>query len=1215
MLRSFSHLLIALVFILPVKAAVAERLNKDLPAKPKKSGFRENKGQVHDQFQKARPDILFSGQEGLLSFHLKADGISYQLSRVDSWRQPEPLPPHIKTKRSNEPQPEQITFYRLDVRWLNINPAAAVVKGPALESYDNFYSESCSEGALQVKSYAEILYQQLYPGIDLKWYQKDGHLKYDFIVSAGADYHMIEFDMQGATKLRLGKRKELIITTPLGDITEEAPYTEQNGRPLKSEWVINGKHVSFHISGLDKSQPLTIDPLIRFWGTYFGGAQDDQGCASACDASGNIYFTGETRSLANIATSGSHQTVYGGAQPSISSPWGDAFLSKFDPSGNLLWSTYYGGSGSDYSVFCMTAANGDVYMTGATTTTVSGVIATPGAHQVVAGGGVGANTAGDSFLAKFNSMGTRIWGTYYGGNAAEWASEGGCIDNSGNVYMTGVTNSTNSIATGGSHQSVLGGSSDAFFVKFNSNGARQWATYYGGGANDYAYMCSVDALNNVYFTGQTSSNAPNIIATPGSHQPTYGGGMSDGFLVKFNSSGIRLWGTYYGGTAGDNIYGCETYNNVVYASGTTDGNNGIATPASHQPVNAGVSMQDGFLVKFDDLGSRQWSTYYGGIGIEDWAWVTLDLNGDVYLSGSTTTNAGNAIATSCTYQDAYGGGFRDAYLAKFTPGGQRLWGTYYGGPGSEEWAYCTTDALGNVIISGKSSTNSGYNVASPGSYQPMLNGLSDGFVAKFDGCKATPPPNTTPPQNLLVCLGNSSLLTTTVTCAHWFASAVGGQTLGLGPGYITPPVVANTTYYVEETSCGTVSPRTAIEVTVLPLPLVVAGSNPPVICSGQGSSLSATGANTYTWSSPFSASEGTGSLITVSPPSTAVYTVLGNDGSCSGSSTVAVSIVPLPNPVIGASNNKPCTGATIILTGSGADSYSWQPAGIMSAGTGSMVSAQPLSNTIVTLTGANISGTVSCTRQSTLSVTLLPYAPAFVSSGVTICRGQSAVLTAAGGSSYSWAPAGVLLDAGNNMVIASPTVTTVYTITVVSDNACPAKKTVTVTVNPKPELFAGRDTTFDSDELMVITATGTGRITWISGENMSCADCPRTEIFPIRKTCYVAEAVNEYGCTETDEVCVDVGLDYAIYVPNTFSPNQDGLNDLFLVSGFGISNVHLQVFDRWGEQMFETNDVQTGWNGGFRGQPCKIGTYTWKVSFNATSGKVEERSGHVNLLR
>jgi hypothetical protein len=226
--------------------------------------------------------------------------------------------------------------------------------------------------------------------------------------------------------------------------------------------------------------------------------------------------------------------------------------------------------------------------------------------------------------------------------------------------MTGHTPSTSGIATAGAHQTIYGGSStDAFLVKFNSSGVRQWATYYGGPGVDIGYSCVTDASGNIYLAGDTQQEflpASSGMTTIGAHQSAYGGGYSDGFLVKFDSNGLRQWGTYYGGSLLDVSFSCATdASGNVYMSGNTQSSSGIATAGAHQ-----TTVNDAFLVSFNSSGVRQSGTYCGGIKNV----CTNDASGNVYITGYTQSNSG--IATAGAHQTANGNsGYNDAFLLKF----------------------------------------------------------------------------------------------------------------------------------------------------------------------------------------------------------------------------------------------------------------------------------------------------------------------------------------------------------------------------------------------------------------------------------------------------------------------------------------------------------------------------------------------------------------------
>ena len=730
---------------------------KELEKQLNKQGvsFTENKGQVVDQNYHARPDVLFGGQNKGLTFHLRNNGISYQLYRVDKWKD---VPSLTLSKGDKTAQTDKVidqqTIYRIDVNWLNANTQALIKKEQALDGVSHFYTEGCPEGgALNVRSYKEVTYQNLYNGIDLKWYEKNGELKYDYLCSAGTDYKQIQLEIKGAEQLSINRKGELVIKTPLGIILEKAPLVLQQGRVLKSHWVLKNTTLSFDIQNLNPNIPYVIDPAVRLWGTYYGGPGYDEGKSSTTDGFGNVYIMGQTYSSAGtaIATAGSHQTTYGGGTA-------DAFLVKFDGAGLRLWGTYYGGTGNDRPFSCGTDASGNIYLAGISQSSTGTVIATAGSHQSKHGGDY------DAFLVKFNGAGVRLWGTYYGGTGYEMGCE--CsTDAMGNVYLAGVTSSNTStvIATAGSHQSTNGGGyRDAFLVKFDGAGVRLWGTYYGGTGIDNGYSCSTDAFGNVYLMGDTESSTGTVIATAGSHQSTVGGGSRDAYLVKLDGTGVRLWGTYYGGTGDEDVSTCITDASAnVYLAGCTNSSAGtvIATAGSHQSAYGGGNY-DAFLVKFNDTGARLWGTYYGGAGIDRAFSCSNDASGNVYLVGHTDSNTGTAIATAGSHQSAFGGTY-DAFLVKFNDTGVRQWGTYYGGSGTDIGNSCSTNTTGTVYLAGTTDSNTGTVIATVGSHQSAVDGANDAFLVKFMTCDVVL--NPTAVVNATVCTGSSINFTTTIT--------------------------------------------------------------------------------------------------------------------------------------------------------------------------------------------------------------------------------------------------------------------------------------------------------------------------------------------------------------------------------------------------------------------------------------------------------------------
>lgn len=1187
-------------------------------ANPQSISFKENKGQIGDQFSKPRPDILFTGKSGNLVFHLRNNGVSYQMYQVNKWKvvENERMQLHVS---AGQKIPEQTTVYRLDIDWLGANANATVQKQGQLPGYDNYYTDVCPNGALGVQSYGSVVYQNLYNGIDLKWYSKNGNLKYDYIVSPGADHTQIKLEIKGSKKLSINKNGELIIETPLGKLTEQAPIVLQNGRTLKAKWIIKNSIVSFDIENVDPSQELIIDPLVRLWGTFYGGSLEDALWYTFADPMGNVYSSGASLSTNNIATTGAHQTVFGGSSSSFG---GDAVLVKFNSAGVRLWGTYYGGSGGDYSNLCAGDISGNyVAMVGGTTSTLTGVIATLGSHQPNYAGTTN-NNGGDAFLALFDNNGIRQWGTYYGGTSDEWG--GGCaFDASGNIFISGETASSNgnSIATPGSHQPVFGvGSTDGFLAKFNFTGTRLWGTYYGGSGRDAAYTCTVDLSGNCYLVGSTSS--PSGISSLGAYQPVYGGASSwwgDAFIAKFDANGLRQWSTYYGGTGDDWAYNCVLdASGNIYIAGTTSAlsQTVISTSGSHQPAFGG-GASDAFLLKLSSAGSRQWCTFYGGSATEDYAYCSIDASGNIYVSGITTSP--NSISTPCAYQQNYNGGVGDAYLVKFDAAGLRLWGTYYGGAGTEQWSTCSTDNLGNVYLTGQSNSIAAGVITSVGSHQSVYGGGSfDGFLVKFDGCIPVAPPNTTNPSSLTICSGKSTVLTTSTSCgAKWYNVASGGIPLIGANSFTTPLIAINTTYYIEESSCGSNTIRTAVTVTVAPAPTFSIAANPTVMCIGGSATLTPLGAtNGFTWTANSSLNTSIPSSAIATPSNTQTYYLIGDNGVCTGAGSVVINVIPTPTIDLGNQILYVCAGKSATLTASGAVNYTWLPANNLNTPNGAVVIASPNSNTTYTVIGSNTYSNVTCSAQKNITIYVVPYITnATVSESVAVCLGQPAKLIASGGSINTWWPIDNMDDPNAAEVHVTSPVTTVYSVNISNNGLCPVTRTVLVQVNPLPTVDAGRDTTFNINEPMYIAAIGSGVITWIDGPNIYCKNCPMTQVFPTKSTCYTVKATNEFGCAITDQICIEITQEHLIYVPNSFTPNNDGLNDEFKVYGDGLSIIKMTIYDRWGKELYFKEGDDAAWNGKYQDEVCEEGVYIYRFLYRAISGQKIYKAGSLTLLK
>ncbi len=467
------------------------------------------------------------------------------------------------------------------------------------------------------------------------------------------------------------------------------------------------------------------------------------------------------------------------------------------------------------------------------------------------------------------------------------------------------------------------------------------------------------------------------------------------------------------------------------------------------------------------------------------------------------------------------------------------------------------------------------------------------------------------PNTPTICVGGSIGLTanSNATTFNWSPST--GLSNTGSANVIANPVTTQTyTVLVTLNSCTNSAVAT---VSVIVLPNLLTNISEPIICQGNSSNLTVNGASGYNWAPSTGLNTPAGAFVIASPAVTTNYTVTGFNGVCTASASILLQVVPQPDITVTSPEYQICAGKSTPIYATGASNFTWTPSTGLSNTSGSVVIASPLSNVNYTVVGFNQSGTVFCTQQMSYSVIIVPIAEPIVSPSVAICSGAKTVLSATGGNTVLWTPTVGLNTAAGSGVVASPAASTEYTVDVSHDGFCGASKTIYVRVNPNPTVTAGRDTTINLDQPMFINAVGTGTMTWTDGEAIMCSVCPNSQVFPQRNSCYIIETVNDFGCKAKDDMCIEVTKEFGIYIPNAFTPNGDGLNDEFLMSGYNITDVTMDIFDRWGERLFSSKDITVGWKGTYKGVLCEEAVYIYKVSYKGLDGKKVNKTGHVTL--
>lgn len=377
------------------------------------------------------------------------------------------------------------------------------------------------------------------------------------------------------------------------------------------------------------------------------------------------------------------------------------------------------------------------------------------------------------------------------------------------------------------------------------------------------------------------------------------------------------------------------------------------------------------------------------------------------------------------------------------------------------------------------------------------------------------PTITVTPSSATICEGNSTTLTASGATSYSWSPATGlsGTT---GATVVASPS-ATTTYTVTGTQNGC-SNVNAVTVSVGASPVISVSPSSPTICSGSSTSLTASGATTYSWFPSTGLSSTSGAIVSANPGSSTTYTITGTTGGCTGTTNVTVNVTALPIVSVTPDSSTICEGASTTLTASGASAYTWSPSTGLSGTIGITVTASPTTTTTYTVSGtqSGCAGTKNVTVYVTPSpvITVTPASP-------SICTGGSTMLSASGASSYSWSPGTGLSGTTGASVNANPVSTTTYTVTG-SQNGCSGNKNVTVTVNPIPVININPlAPTVCEGSSASLTASGATTYLWSPSSGLSDTTGATVSANPSSTTTY-SVAGTQSGCTGTQTVTVSV---------------------------------------------------------------------------------------------
>jgi len=627
--------------------------------------FIENKGQWDEkvQFKTDIPGGSFYLENERFTFDRYDSETVAKVFAAHSGLEPIPIPEKLKCH----------AYQMIFVNSLSPNPRGK----KAFETLYAYYLGDRS--GKNARGFEEILYENLYEGIDLKVHSK-GNLKYDFIVEAGADPNQIEIEYEGV-KPKLKSDGTIELKTSLGKIEESAPFAYQiiDGLITKVEcsYVLKGSSVKFELEEYDESKDLIIDPELIF-STYSGSSTDNFGYTATFDLDGHLYSGSSAFGTGYPTTSGAYQTDWAGGGNNDAGAGTDIGISKFSLDGtSLVYSTYLGGSGNELPHSLVTDSLGRLYVLGTTGSQNYPTSINAFQNRFNGGSALGLGTLGISYpngsdivVSILDQSGQDlVSSTFLGGsqndglniatnllfNYADEVRGEIEIDNNGNVLIGSSTLSSDFPTSANALQESIGGGQDGVFTVLRNDLSSIIASTFIGGSDDDAVF-AFSYFENIGITMAGGTNSSDLQMPADAYLNSFSGGDADGYIFTLtNDASAVISGTYLGTGAYDQIYFADRDSDGnVYVLGQTE------SMGSELFFNAnyGEAGQGMFITKFSpQLETAAFSTTFGvqqGVPAISPVAFAVDLCNRIYLSGwgGNTNETGSTTGLDVT-EDAF----------------------------------------------------------------------------------------------------------------------------------------------------------------------------------------------------------------------------------------------------------------------------------------------------------------------------------------------------------------------------------------------------------------------------------------------------------------------------------------------------------------------------------------------------------------------------------
>ncbi len=1031
--------------------------------------------------------------------------------------------------------------------------------------YRNYFKgNDPSKWKSKLFSYQTVELKNFYPKIDLLIEGKSSNLKYSFNVSPQINPSIIQYKIEGADEYTISDDGDLHIKNRFGEIVEQKPVAWNliNGEKKKVNVkfkLINGI-ISFHFpDSYDKNYPLIIDPILTF-STFTGSTMDNWGMTATPDLNGNLYaggivFTGTgsyptTTGAFDITYNGGVSYTYVLQGNTYTTPGFDISISKFNSTGTgLIYSTYFGGSGNEAPHSLVVDNNGDLFVLGVTSS--SDFPTTQNAFDVTFNSGpsiieneLGYTAGADIIVAHFNSNGTSLIGsTYVGGTGTDGVNIGVLnynygdpfrgeiiVDNAGSVFVSSTSQSAD-FPVNNAAQNSLQGVQDAVLFKLNSALTNMsWSTYFGGTGNETGNSVQISTNGKVYIAGGTNSNT---LPFNSGEDLSFNGGISDGYVAKFNASnGALNAGTFMGLNEYDQAYFVQLdLNNDVYLYGQTE---------SDWPITSGLygTPNSGqFIRKYNsNLTSIIWTTMIGAgsghVEISPTAFLVSNCY-DIYITGwggEINTNFSNQAHNSSTngfqvtsdaFQSTTNGS--NFYIALLGSNATSLkYATFMGGATSSynhvDGGTSRFDKNGKIyhaVCAACGAQIHGF-TTTPGVFS-STNNSSNCNLAAFKFELNSIQPIVSAPQTY-VCIPLPVIFTNNSQNGNAYLWNFGDGTTSTAtnPSHVYSSAgIYDVTLIVSDTAGCFAADSVTFQVDIGDFQGGAVQPTTP-ICKGASYQLEAFGGANYSWTPTAFLDNPSSPTPFATINQTTDFTVIVSD-SC-GADTITITLQVYSSYPTVTNDTSICIGNNVQIGVFGAASQNWSPGATLSNTSSSNPVATPQNTTMYYVQGTTID---HCNYMDSVLVSVFFDSPTpVIPDTVKFCKDDTVMVIVGGAETYLWSPNLFINTIIGDSVLISTNTNQYYYCDFT--NACGTKTDSVYLKIQIPIITAGNDTTICSGTAANLWADGGISYSWKPLGTISNPTSDSTKVYPTSNTMYYVLGTDLFGCTDTAFVQVDL---------------------------------------------------------------------------------------------